>query len=68
MSYREDRIRYLTSKAQKGAITPTERQELARLLGRNPNDFNTDEGLNTLVGIALVAIAVAIIAGLIKGR
>jgi len=58
----EERIEYLTAKAQRGALTPYERIELARLLGKNPNDFQNDNGLNSLIGIALVAIAIAIIA------
>jgi hypothetical protein len=66
MSFKEDRIQYLTAKAQRGVITPTERAELARLLGRNPFDFETPEGMNTLVSIALFAIAIAIIAGILS--
>jgi hypothetical protein len=64
MSSKQDRIQYLTGKAQRGAITIHERNELAQLLGRNPKEFESDEGLNTLVGIGLVAIAIAIIASL----
>jgi hypothetical protein len=62
MNQKEERIQYLTGKAQRGVISPNERQELANLLGRNPGDFNNEDGLKTLVGIALVAIAIALIA------
>jgi hypothetical protein len=68
MSYREDRIKYLTAKAQRGVITSAERRELASLLGRNPQDFNSDEGLNTLIGIALVAIAIAVLSELMSKK
>lgn len=61
MNQNEQRIQYLTGKAQRGVISPDERQELARLLGRNPNEFSTDDGLKTLIGIALVAIAIALL-------
>ena len=61
-----ERIQYLTRKAQRGAITPKERDELARLLGYDPKDYQGDEGLAFLIGIALGAIAAALIIGLIK--
>jgi hypothetical protein len=64
----QERIQYLTKKAQHGLITDSERYELARLLGRNPNDFQNDNGLSQLIGIALVAIAIAIIADLLSRR
>ena len=64
MSATQDRIQYITGKAQRGAITIPERNELAHLLGRNPREFDSAEGLNTLVGIGLIAIAIAIIASL----
>lgn len=62
MNTSEERLKYLTGKAQRGVITPAERQELAHLLGKNPGDFNSDDGLKNLIGIALVAIAIALIA------
>lgn len=65
MNQREERIQYLTGKAQRGVILPHEKQELANLLGRNPSDFNNEDGLKTLVGIALVAVAIALIADLL---
>jgi hypothetical protein len=63
-----ERIQYLTKKAQHGLITEAERQELAQLLGRNPNDFQNDKGLSQLIGMALVAIAIAIIAELLSSK
>ncbi len=54
----KERIQYLTKKAQLGVITQVERQELAKLLGKNPKDFQTDNGLSELTAIALIAIAV----------
>jgi hypothetical protein len=66
MSNKQDRIQYLTGKAQRGAISINERNELAKLLGRNPKEFETDDGLNTLVGIGLLAIAIAIITNLVS--
>lgn len=62
MNQNQQRIQYLTGKAQRGVITPEERKELAHLLGRNPSDFKTDDDLQTLVGIGLVAIAIALLA------
>jgi hypothetical protein len=35
------------------------------LLGRNPVEFNNDDGLQTLIGIGLVAIAIGLIADLL---
>ncbi len=63
-----ERIQYLTKKAQHGLITDAERLELAQLLGRNPNDFQNDNGLSQLIGIALVTIAIAIIADLLSSK
>ena len=68
MNQTEERIQYLTGKAQRGVLLPEERQELARLLGRNPGDFNNDDGLKTLVGIALVAIAISLLADLLSKK
>lgn len=59
-----ERIQYLTRKAQLGVITLEEQDELAHLLGRQPQEFQDPNGLNTLIGIALVAIIVALIAKL----
>jgi len=55
-----ERIKYLTNKAQRGVIAPYERNELASLLGRKPQEFQDTNGLNLLIGIALAAIAAAI--------
>ena len=63
-----DRIQYLTKKAQHGVITPSERDELARLLGYDPRDYQGDLGLAFLIGAALGAIAAAIIIELLSGR
>lgn len=62
-----ERIQYLTNKAQKGVITSSERNELANLLGQDPQEFEGSDGLMVLIGIALAAIAVAIIAAIIAG-
>jgi ADP-dependent phosphofructokinase/glucokinase len=56
-----DRIQYLTKKAQWGVINSYEQDELAHLLGRRPQEFQQPNGLDQLIGIALVAIAAAII-------
>ncbi len=63
-----ERIQYLTKKGQHGLITDAERQELAQLLGRNHHDFQNDKGLSQLIGIALVAIAIAIIAEILTPK
>lgn len=55
-----ERIQYLTNKAQRGVIAPYERDELASLLGRRPQEFQDPNGLKLLIGIALAAIAAAI--------
>ena len=68
MNYADERIQYLTAKAQRGVISETERKELAKLLGKNPSDFTSDEGLNTLIGIGLLAIAIALISSLVSKR
>lgn len=68
MNYTDERIKYLTAKAQRGVISQAERKELANLLGKNPSDFNSDEGLNTLIGIGLLAIAISIISSLVSKR
>lgn len=60
-----ERIQYLTQKAQRGVIAPYERDELANLLGRRPREFQDTNGLNLLIGIALAAIAAAIIINLL---
>lgn len=61
------RIQYLTKKAQFDVITPQEQNELAYLLGRQPQDFQQPNGLNVLIGIALAAIAAAIFIRLLTG-
>lgn len=63
-----DRIQYLTKKAQRGVIKPFERQELARLLGKNPKDFQSDNGLSELIGIALIAIAISMLADILTRK
>ncbi|MBL7912644.1 MAG: hypothetical protein JNJ41_16400 [Bacteroidia bacterium] len=67
MNEKTKRIQYLTRKAQRGAITQIERNELASLLGKNPNEFDSENGLPNLIGFALIVIAVAIIADIVKG-
>ncbi len=56
-----ERIQYLTRKAQLGVISRQERDELAYLLGRQPQEFKDPNDLNTLIAIALVAIIAALI-------
>lgn len=60
-----ERIKYLTQKAQRGVITRDEQDELANLLGRKPQEFQDTDGLTLLIGIALAAIATAIIINLL---
>lgn len=55
------RIQYLTRKAQLGAITPEERDELAHLLGQDPQQFIDPSNLDILIGIALIAIVAALL-------
>jgi hypothetical protein len=62
------RIRYLTKKAQRNAITSQERKELARLLGRDPKDFERDNGSSELIAIGLVAIAIALLADMLMKK
>lgn len=62
-----ERIQYLTKKAQLGAITPYEMEELIRLLNLQPQQFQDDpNSLNTLIGIALIVIIAVLIAKLLK--
>jgi len=68
MSTDYKRIQYLTAKAERNAISPEERSELAGLLGRNPENFEDENDLQTLIGLALLVIAIALIAGLIARR
>lgn len=68
MDPRTERIKYLTKKAQRGLITPSEQSELARLLGREPQEFQGSDGLGVLIAIALVIIAAAIIIALFSER
>ena len=56
-----DRIQYLTRKAQLGVITPEERDELAHLLGQEPQQFKDPANLDILIGIALIAIIAALL-------
>lgn len=65
MDERTKRIQYLTRKAQLNAISQAEQNELARLLGKKPSDFRSDDGLSNLIGIALIALAIALIADLL---
>jgi uncharacterized RmlC-like cupin family protein len=67
MDYQLERIQYLTRKAQMGVVTPDEQNELAQLLGRDQQEFNNQNGLSVLIGIALAAIAAAIIIEILKG-
>jgi len=60
-----ERIQYLTKKAQMGVISSYEQNELANLLGRDQEEFHQDNGLSLLIGLALVAIAAAIIADIL---
>jgi len=67
MDTRIERIQYLTKKAQIGVIAPLEQNELAQLLGCEPQEFQDSKGLSALIGIALIAIVLAIIASLLSG-
>jgi hypothetical protein len=66
MNWNIERLQYLTKKAQWGVITHEEQNELANLLGRQPREFQEPNGLNLLIGIALAAIAAAIIIKLLS--
>ena len=68
MNERTERIQYLTRKAQRGVISQAERNELARLLGKRPSQYKSDDGLSELIGFALIAIAVAMIADLLSRK
>lgn len=63
-----DRIKYLTRKAQLGVITPEERDELANLLGQEPQQFKDPANLDILIGIALIAIIAALIIKILEGK
>jgi len=63
-----NRIQYLTRKAQRNAISIQEQKELARLLGRDPKDFERDNGPSELVAIGLIAIALALLADLFPNK
>jgi len=67
MDPKTERIQELTRKAQNRTITPVEQTELAELLGRNPQEFQGSDGLVILIGIALAAIAAAIIIAILSG-
>ena len=62
-----ERMQYLTHKAQKGVITQSEKDELAILLGHEPQEFKGSEGLAILIVVALAAIAAAIIIAILGG-
>jgi hypothetical protein len=68
MKTRKERIQYLVGKAQRGAISSAERTELATLVGRNPRESDTEEGLKVIIGIALFAIVLDLISGFITGK
>ena len=63
-----DRIQYLTNRAQRGSISRSEQEELAHLLGRNPRDYQGEQGLALLIILALSAIAAGIIIALLSSR
>ena len=67
MDSRNERIQYLTNKAQFGVITPYEQNELAGLLGRNQQNYKGQEGLALLIGLGLAVIAGALLAELLSG-
>jgi hypothetical protein len=66
MDSQTQRIQYLTHKAQKGAITPAEKNELAGLLHRSPKEFEGSDGLGLLIALALAAIVAGIIAAILS--
>ena len=63
-----NRVQYLASKVSNGVATQQERQELARLVGHNPNEFEGPNGDAALIAIALAALAAGIIIGLLLAR
>ncbi|MCK9593023.1 MAG: hypothetical protein M0Q91_13545 [Methanoregula sp.] len=65
MDSRNERIQYLTNKAQIGVITPFEQEELAQLLGKNQKNYKGSEGLSLLIGLGLAVIAAGLIAELL---
>ena len=67
MNSRNERIQYLTNKAQMGFIAPFEQNELAQLLGKNQQDCKGSEGLALLIGLGLAVIAGALISELLCG-
>lgn len=56
MVTKEERIQQLLEKAKTGTITDNERDELARLLDRDPSEFRGNDGLSLLIGIAIGAL------------
>lgn len=68
MSEKTERIQYLTRKAQRSAINSNEKKELARLLNKNPKEFNDEEGTSALVGLALVVIALALLSEIFSDK
>ena len=67
MDRRNERIQYLTNKAQLGVITPFEQNEFAQLLGKNQQNYQGSEGLALLIGLGLAVIVGALIAELLCG-
>jgi hypothetical protein len=67
MDSRNERIQYLTNKAQIGVINPFEQNELAQLLGKNQQNYQGSEGLALLIGLGLAVIAAGLIAELLCG-
>lgn len=62
------RIQYLTKKAQLSVISTEEQNELAELLGHNPQEFQGTDGLKVLISIALVVIAFGILIWMLENK
>lgn len=67
MDSKNARIQYLTNKAQRGMITSFEKDELARLLGKNKQNYKGPDGLALLIGLGLAVIAGALLAEILCG-
>ena len=67
MDSRNERIQYLTNKAQMGMIAPFEQNELAQLLGKNQQDCQGPNGLALLIGLGLAVVAGALLVELLCG-
>lgn len=63
-----ERMEYLTEKARIGVISDAERNELAQLVGHDPQEFQGPDGLSVLLAIALIILIGAFLIGLIKGE